>query len=166
MVSPHLHILCFFSSLVLSWYSSLSLSLHFLFIFTLCSAELTKSASRLVLFFFFFFFYFLLIITRSGRQVEIRLSVCTLKSQRILFVSFSSMDSDLFLWSNFNFSHKSLLITFPTESCLVFYFFCANFLHSLVMSKIVSSISPHNLHLLFCWVSFVFALTLLLEISI
>ena len=41
---------------------------------------------------------------------------------------------------------------FPTQSCLVLCSFCANFLHSLIVWVIVSSLSPHNLHLLFCCV--------------
>ena len=58
----------------------------------------------------------------------------------------------LSVWSNFNFLHNSQWITFPTQSCLVLYSFCANLLHSLIMWVIVSSLSPHNLHLLFCYV--------------
>ena len=44
-------------------------------------------------------------------------------------------------------------------SCVVLYSLCANLLHSLIMWLIVSSISTHNLHLLFCCVLFIFALT-------
>ena len=47
-------------------------------------------------------------------------------------------------------------ITFPTQSCLVLYSFRANLQHSLIMWLIVSSISPHNLHLLFCCISSIF----------
>ena len=39
------------------------------------------------------------------------------------------------------------------------YFFCANFLHSRIILLIVSSLSPHNLHLLFCGVLSVSAFT-------
>ena len=46
--------------------------------------------------------------------------------------------------------HISEWITYPTQSSLVSYSFCANLLHSLIMWLIVSSLSPHNLHLLFC----------------
>ena len=42
--------------------------------------------------------------------------------------------------------------------CLVLYSFCANFLHSLIKWLIVSSLSPHSLHLLFCWVLSILAL--------
>ena len=76
------------------------------------------------------------------------------KSKRSLCVSFSRIDAGLciyylFVWSNLNLLHNSLRITFPTQSCLVLFSFCANLLHSLIMWLMVSSQSPHNLHLLF-----------------
>ena len=37
-------------------------------------------------------------------------------------------------------------------SCLILNFFCANLLHSLIMLLLVSSLSPHRPHLLFCCV--------------
>ena len=43
-----------------------------------------------------------------------------------------------------------IIIPLPTQLCLVLYSFCANLLHSLVMWLMVSSLSPHRLHLLFC----------------
>ena len=58
----------------------------------------------------------------------------------------------LFVWSNYNFLHISLWIIFPAQSRLVLYSFCTNLLHSLIMWLIVSSLSPHNLDLLFCCV--------------
>ena len=71
-----------------------------------------------------------------------------LQSQRILGVSFATTDSDLCMhhlvvWSNFNFL-QFLWITFPTQSYLVLYSFCASLLHSLTMRLIVSSLSPQN----------------------
>ena len=42
--------------------------------------------------------------------------------------------------------------TLPNQSCLVSYPFCADLLHSLTMWLIVLSLSPHNIHLLFCHV--------------
>ena len=63
----------------------------------------------------------------------------------------------LFGWSNLNFLHISQWITLPTQSCLVLYS-CDNLLHSLIMWLIVSSLSPHNLHLLFCCVLSILAL--------
>ena len=105
---------------------------------------------------------FLLIIIRSGCLAEIRWTFWMSKSQGSLCVSFSWTDSwlyiyHLFVWSNFNFFHNSQWITLPTQSCLVLYTFCTNFLHSLIMWLIVSSLSPHNLHLLFCWILFIVA---------
>ena len=107
--------------------------------------------------FCFFVFCFLLTITKSGRLAEIRWFVCISKSQIILCISFSWTDSGLciyhlFLWSNFNFLHNSQLITLLTKSGLVLYSICANLRHSLIMWLILSSLSPHNLHLLFCCV--------------
>ena len=64
----------------------------------------------------------------------------------------------LILWSNFSFLHNSQFIILPTQSCLVFYSFCANLLHSLIMRLIVSSLSPLNLHLLFCCILSILAL--------
>ena len=98
--------------------------------------------------------FFLLIIIRSGLLAGIRRSVCMLKSHRSLCVSFSKTDAGLciyylLLWSNLSFLHISQWITLPTQSCLALYSFCANLLHSLIMWLIVSSLSPHSLHLLF-----------------
>ena len=106
---------------------------------------------------FLFFFFFLLIIIKSGLLTEIRWSVCMLKSHRSLCVSFSRIAAGLFIyhllvWSNLNFLHISPWITLPTQSCLAFYSFYANLLHSLIMWLMVSSLSPHRLHLLFCCV--------------
>ena len=107
--------------------------------------------------FFFFFFFFGQIIIRSGRLAEIIWSVCISKSQWSLCISFSRTNSGLciyhsFVWSNFTFLNNSKWITFPTQPCLVLYNFCSNFQHSLMMWLIISSLSPHNLHLLFCFV--------------
>ena len=133
----------------------------------------------LILLFFFFQFYsvdsrdskvyysavslFLLIITRSGRLTEMKWSVCMLKSYRSSCVSFPRTDAELciyhlFLWSNSKFLHNSQWITLPTQSCLVLYSFWANLLHSLIMWLMVSSLSPHNLHLFFCCVLSILAL--------
>ena len=93
---------------------------------------------------------------------KIRWSICISKSQRTFCISFSWMDSGLciyhlFIWSNF--LHNSQLITFPTLLSLVLYSFCANLLHSVIMSLIISSLSLHKLHLVFCWILFIFILT-------
>ena len=137
----------FFNSLARSRYIFL---FSYSFSFTLWSSGTAKSTILRVL-------PFLLIITRSGRLTEIRWSVCTSKSLRSLCVSFSGTDSGLciyhlFVRSNFNFLHNSQWITFPNQSCLVLYSFCANLLHSLIIWLIVSTLSPYNLHFLFCWV--------------
>ena len=131
----------FFSSLVR--FKNLSL-FTFSLNFTLWSVGTATFTLRLV----FFLFSFLLIITRSGLLVGTRWSVCISKSQRILCVSsskfvpvpFSSMVKFLALLS---------WITFSTQPSLVLYSFCASLLHSLIIWLMVSSLSPHNLHLLF-----------------
>ena len=95
----------------------------------------------------------LLIIIWSGRLAEIRWSVCISKFQRRLCASFFRTGSGLciyhlFVRSYFSFLHNSQWITLPTESCLDLYSFCVNLQHLLIMWLIISSISPHNLHLL------------------
>ena len=97
------------------------------------------------------------IIIRSGLLAGIWWSVCMLKCHRSLCDSFSRTGAGLciyhlFVWSNWNILHISQWITLPTQSCLVLYSFCANLLHSLIMWLIVSSLSLHSLHLLFCCV--------------
>ena len=109
------------------------------------------------------FLFFLLIIMRSGLLAGIKWSVCMLKSHRSLCESFSSTGTGLciyylFVWLNWNFLHISQWTTLPIQSCLALYSFCANLLHSLIMWLIVSSLSPHSLHLLFCCVLSIFAL--------
>ena len=64
----------------------------------------------------------------------------------------------LLAWSIFNFLHISQLVTLPTQSYLALYSFCANLLHSHIMWLLVSSLSPHSLHLLFCCVLSILAL--------
>ena len=106
---------------------------------------------------------FLLIIIKSGLLAGIRWSVCMLKSHRSLSVTFSRTGAGLciyhlLVWSNLNFLRISQWITLPTQSCLALYSLCANLLHSLIVWLMVSSLSPHNLHLLFCWVLSILAL--------
>ena len=124
--------------------------------FILWSAGTAKSTILQILF-------LLLIIMRSGLLVGIRWSVCMLKSHRSLCESFSRTGAGLciyhlFVWSNWNFLHISQWITLPTQSCLTLYSFCTNLLHSLIMWLIVSSLSLHSLHLLFCCVLSILAL--------
>ena len=108
---------------------------------------------------------------RSGCLAEIRWSICISKSKRNQWVSLSKTDSGLYIyhlfeWSNLNFLPISHLISFPTESRLVFYSFCVNLLHSLITWLIISSLSKHNLHLLFCCVLNIFASTLLVLMAL
>ena len=150
----------FFNSLARSRNLSF-FSLSFRFI--LWSAGTAKSTILQILF-------FLLIIIRFCLLAGISWSVCMLKSHRSLCVSFSRTGAGLciyhlFVWSNWNFQHISLLITLPTQSCLALYSFCANLLHSL-MWLIVSSLSPHSLHLLFCCVLSILALILLVLMAL
>ena len=147
----------FFNSLARSRY--LSFFSHS-FSFILWSAGTAKSTILQIL-------LLLLIIIRSGLLAEIRWSVCMSKSHRSLCVSFSRTDAGLciyhlFVWSNLNFLLISQWITLPTQSCLVFLYFCDNFLHSLTTLLMVSSLSPHSLHLLFCCVLLLLLLILLL----
>ena len=98
--------------------------------------------------------FFFLGIIRSGLLAKIGGSVCMSTSHMSLCVSFFRIDAelskyDLFAWSNSNFCISPSASPFPTQSCLVLYYFSANLLHSLIMWLIVSSLSPHNLHLLF-----------------
>ena len=145
-----------FRSLARSWYLSLfSLSFNFI-----CGLPGWQSLLFGMFSFFFFFFFVVVVVVdyykiRSSGQDLV--TICISKSQRTLCVSFSRSDSGLcvfhlFISSNLNFSYNSQLITFPAELCRVFYSFCANLLYLLVMRLIVSSLSPHNLHLLFCCV--------------
>ena len=106
---------------------------------------------------------FLLITIKPGLLAIIRWSVCMSKSYRGLCMSCSRIAAGLcmyhlFVWTNVNFLHISQGITLPTQSCLVLYSFCANFLFSLIMWLMVSSLSPHNLYLLFCSVLSILAL--------
>ena len=126
------------------------------FSFILWSAGTAKSTIFQILF-------FLLILIRSGLLAEISWSVCMSKSHRSLCVWFSRRGGGLciyhlLVWSNLNFLHISQWITLKTQKSLFSYSFCANLLHSLIMWLIISSLSPHSLHLLFCWVLSILAL--------
>ena len=126
--------------------------------------SLARSSNLQVLFFLF-------IIIRSGLLAEIRWSVWMSKSHRSLCVSFSRTDAGLciyylFVGSNLNFLHISQGITLPTQSCRVLYSYYANLLHSFVMWLMISSLSPHNLHLLFCCVLSILALIWLILMAL
>ena len=143
----------FFNSLARSRYLSF---FSYSFSFILWSAGTAKSTILHILF-------FLLIIIRSGLLAKIRWSVFMSKSNRSLCVLFSRTGAGLrmyhlFVWSKLDFLHISQWITLPSQSCLVLYSFCANLVHSLIMWLMVSSLSPHSLHLLFCCVLSILAL--------
>ena len=137
---------------------------HF-FRFILWSAGTAKSTLLQILFFF------LLIIIRAFLLARISWSVYMLKCHRSLRVSFSRTGAGLciyhlLVWPNLNFLHISQWIPLPTQSCLALYSFCANLLHLLIMWLIVSFLSTHNLHLLFCCVLSILALIWLVLIAL
>ena len=102
-------------------------------------------------------FLLLLITIRSDRLAEIRWSVCMLKSQRSLCVSFSRTNvglcvSRLFIWSSLNFLRNTPWIPLSTLPCRVLYSISAYLQHSLKW-LIVWSQSPHNLQPFCCFFS-------------
>ena len=106
---------------------------------------------------------FLLIIIKSSLLAGIWWSVCMLKPLRSLCVLFSRTGAGLciyhlLVWSNLHALHIFPWITLPTQLCLALYSLCTNLLHLLIMWLIVSSLSPHSLHLVFCWVLSILAL--------
>ena len=132
-------------------------------------SEVLNPASSLFRFFLFSFLCWLLL----SLVVRPRFGdpLVSQKSQMSLCVLFSKTDSGLhiyhlFVWSNFNILHNSLWIILPTQSDLVLFHFCANLLHSLIKWLIVSYLSPHNPHLLFCSVLSIQALIWLVLMSL
>ena len=122
------------------------------FSFTLWFTGGANSTLQLVLF----------ITPRSGCLAEIRWSVCIAKSPKSLWISRTDAGlglHHLFVWSNLNFLNNSQWIPFLLQSCLVLYSFCANLLHSLIMWMIWCIMSSRNLHLQFCCVLSILALT-------
>ena len=104
---------------------------------------------------------FLLLVNRSGCLAEIRRSVCISNSQTILCVSFYRTDSglciyDLFVSLNLTFCSISNGSPSPTIRFKSYALFVIIYLHSLIIWLIVSSLSSHNLHLLFYCVFLVF----------
>ena len=139
--------------------------------------QFPSNVEVLIFFFAFFQFYnvmsrdskvrnsasslFLLTIMRFNHLAGIRWSVCILKSQGSLFVSFSWADSglciyQLFVWSNLDFLPNSQWITFPTLPCLVFLSVLVCCIRLLCDWSFC--LSPHNQHLLFCCVLSILAL--------
>ena len=92
---------------------------------------------------------------------KIRWSIFISKSLRSSCLSFSRTDTGsciyhLFVRSYLKFLHILQWITHSNQSCLLLYSLCTKLLHSLVMWLIVSSLSPHNLNLIFCCVWSIF----------
>ena len=118
-----------FSSLARSRYLSFFL---LSFSFTQWLAGTAKSTIRQVLLFFFFF-----TTTKSGRLAEITWSVCIVKSQRVLSVSFSRTISGLCVyylsvWSNSNFLQNSCGSPLLLLVVVVVFAFISCFSHALV----------------------------------
>ena len=127
----------------------------------------SQARSRYLSFYFTFFqFYFWLAGTESSTILKVLFFLlllglvfwqrlgdpCVCQSPIGVYVLFSRAGVGLciyhlFIWSNLNFLHISQWITLPTQSYLVLYSFCANLLHSLIMWLMISSPSPHSLHL-------------------
>ena len=107
--------------------------------------------SRYLSFFSLFFFSFTLWSAGKAKSTiwQVLFSCCV---PRFFRTDFRLCKYHLFLWSNLNFLHNSRWMTLATQSYIVLYSFFTNMLHLLIMWLIVSSRSPHNLHLLFCCV--------------
>ena len=111
------------------------------FSFILWSTGTDKSIIRQVLFFAVNY-------NKVWSPAEISWYVFISKSQKTLYISFSWTDSwlciyYLFLESNLNFLHNSQWITFPTQLCILLYFFYVGLLHSLIW-LIVSFLSHYH----------------------
>ena len=113
----------------------------FRFLSVLLCGQLERQSppfNRFSLYFFFFFFFWLSL----GLVVWPRLDdLFVSQIPRVLCVSFSRTDPELFLllYSNFKFLHYCQCITFPTQSCLRLYSLCAN-LHNSYFHGLESSI--------------------------
>ena len=120
--------------------------------------SLVSKVHNFVSFCFLFCFFLLLIVISSGHRAEIRWSACMSKSHSnlclILHIRCWVVHIPFLRMVKFKLLAQLPVDYFPhfTQSCLVLYSFCANLLHSLIMWLMVSSLSPHNLHLLFCYV--------------
>ena len=103
----------FFSFLGRYWLLS-SFSISFNFFSIVCRADKVHYLAGILSFFGWV----------SQGLIKIKWSVCISKSLRSLCASFSNADSGLciyhlLVWSNFNFLHDFLVITFPLQSCVV-----------------------------------------------
>ena len=112
--------------------------------FNLWSTGTAKSTIRQV-------FSFLLTLSRSGRLVEIRRSVCFSKFERLFFLDGFWVMHILFVrMVKFKFLAQFPGDTFATLLCQALTSFCANLRQLLLMWLIISSLSLHNLNLQFC----------------
>ena len=96
-------------------------------------------------------------------------SVCISKSLMCVCVSFSGIDfgvEHIPFVRMVNFQFLAQWITLPTQLFLVLYSFGASLLQSLIIWLIDSSLSPHNLHLLFCSILSILALIWLVFIAL
>ena len=126
--------------------SLLSLS----FSFTLCSAGTAKSTIRQILLFFFFFC--------CCCWQSLGLVVWPWLDEPFVYQNPEKYYSSHLLWRILGYTYIvcivkfQLLAQFPVDHVAhsVVSSLCANLLHSLIIWLIVSSLSPHNLHLLFC----------------
>ena len=97
--------------------------------------------------------FFVVDLSRSGCLAEIKWTVCNSNFQSSLYVSFSRTDFGLCIY-HFSYGQISISCTIPSGShspprCATLIYFLVNLLHFLIVWLIVSSLSPHNLHLQF-----------------
>ena len=83
-------------------------------------------------------------------------TICLLKSQRILSLSYSRTNSGLCIyylsvWSSSCLLHNSQWVTIPTHSCLLLYFFYAKLLHSFIMWVTLIISALHSVDLNYWW---------------
>ena len=147
----------FFDSLARSNYLSFfSLSFNF----TQWSAGTEKSTILQILNFYCWLLLGLVVWPRLGDQL-----VC--QNARGVCVSHSPGHMLGCAYTICSYGQMSISCTIPSGSliCLLLYSFCANLLHSLIMWLIVSSLSPHNLHMLFCCILSILVLVWLVLIG-
>ena len=109
---------------------------------------------------FFFFFFVLFIIIRSGRLAEISDPFVSQNPWRVC-TSHSPGQTQGCAYTICSYGQTSIFCTIscgspcPFSRTWSYIFFCTNLLHSL-MWLIVSSLTPHDLHLLFFFLFFCF----------
>ena len=112
---------------------------------------------------FYLIHLFSLIITRSALLAGIWWSVCFSKTRELCVPL-------VCVYTICSYGHILILDTIPSISpyppSRVLYSFCASLFYPLIVWLIVSSLSLHNLHLLFCCVLSIFALTELVLLTL